>query len=393
MMRDLLIAGAGPVGLACALEAVRLGQSALVLDATPSPGASSRAVGVHPAALAALAPSGAGDALAAAARHVRLGEARARGRTLGVVRFGRLGGDYPFVATVPQERTEAILGERCTALGGAAVEWGSEVRSVRNAHDRVVARVRDASGATREEHARFAVIATGARGVDLTGLRAHVRQHAYRDRYLMADVPDLGADGDTAVIHLHAEGVLESFPLPGERRRYVAWARDTGRSRADPEQLGDRLRHVVATRTGSALAASAVGTASGFGVRRTLVPRMRRGRIAVIGDAAHEVSPIGGQGMNLGILDAVTLARVLGTAGERDGALGPDLDGALERWARRRRRAAGLSGLLAAANTRIGRPLGDAGDRARSLLLTAILRSPAERLLAAAYAMRFDPDG
>ena len=396
-MIDLIIIGAGPVGLACALEAARLGATARVLDAAAGPGASSRAVGVHPSALLALAPSGAGDAIAAEARQVRRGEARGRGRVLGAVRFARLGGPYPFVATVPQHRTEAVLADRIAALGGAEVAWNSEVRAVRTSDGGCAVDVRDAEGVLREEHARFVVVATGARGADLTALRAAARRHEYPDRYLMADVLDRGADADTAVIHLHPEGVLESFPLPSGRRRYVAWARGVPRTASgaadDAERLGERLRHAVAVRTGSSTAASAIETATGFGVRRVLVPRMRRGRTAVIGDAAHEVSPIGGQGMNLGILDAVTLARALYGAERGLAEAVPHLDAALDRWDRRRRRAAVVYGRLAAANTRVGRAYGEWGDRARSALLSATLRSPAERLLASAYTMRFDPDG
>ncbi|GAA2179725.1 NAD(P)/FAD-dependent oxidoreductase [Leucobacter tardus] len=396
-MIDLIVIGAGPVGLACALEAARLGATARVLDAAVGPGASSRAVGVHPSALLALAPSGAGDAIAAEARQVRRGEARGRGRVLGAVRFARLGGAYPFVATVPQQRTEAVLADRIAALGGSEVVWNAEVRAVRTADDRCAVDVHDAAGGLREEYARFVVVATGARGADLTGLRAAARRHEYPDRYLMADVPDRGADGDTAVIHLHPEGVLESFPLPGGRRRFVAWDRGVPRTASgaadDGARLGERLRHAVALRTGSPAAASAIGAATGFGVRRVLVPRMCRGRVAVIGDAAHEVSPIGGQGMNLGILDAVTLARALCGPERRLTDAVAHLDDALDRWDRRRRRAAVVSGRLAAANTRVGRARGEWGDRARSAVLSGTLHSPAERLLASAYTMRFDPDG
>lgn len=376
-MRDLLVVGAGPVGLALAAEATRLGASVGIIDGGAGPGLSGRAVGVHPATLEALAPSGAGDALAAQSRHVLRGEARSDRGTLGTVRFDRLRAPFPFVATLPQERTEAVLTETIARFGGPAVTWGETVESVRDTGDAAVARVRDASGARREERARFIAVATGARGADVTGLRAGLRRREYPDRYLMADVPDRGGDGDTAVIHLHSDGVLESFPLPDGRRRYVAWVPTVDAA------LGEALRPVVEARVGLA-AASAVETATAFGVRRTLVRRMHRGRIAILGDAAHEVSPIGGQGMNLGILDAVALARVLSASASGDGALA--------RWDRRRRRAAALSARVAAINTRLGRPASGTADRARGLLLETVLRTPAEGLLARTYAMRFDPD-
>jgi len=374
-MVEIVIVGAGPVGMLLSAELARLGTPARVLERRDAPGAGSRAVGVHSTALSAMELSGATARLLETARRVRIGEARSGGKSLGVVRFDRLKSRHPYVATLPQAATERALADTAHEWGAPEPERGIEVSSVRagaNGAEVFQADVADPI------HADIVVIAGGGRARDLHP--AHHRSHTYPDRYLMTDCVDAGEDGDRAVVHLSADGVLESFPLPGGMRRYVAWVEQGGDERGVP--AADRLRTAVAQRTGVAAAAAPIDSATAFGVRRALVGAMRVGPVIVIGDAAHEVSPIGGQGMNLGLIDAVTLAPFLARwAHERSAPA------ELGQWDRSRRRAAALSARVASVNTRLGRP----SRGSRSVAVRLALRSPVERMLARAYAMDFDP--
>lgn len=386
---DVAIVGAGPVGVLLSAELARAGVEAVTLEQRAESGGGSRAVGVHATALAAMEASGATARLLAAARLVRVGEARREGRPLGLVRFERLRTRHPYVATLPQPRTEQALAATAEAWGAAPPRRGERVRALVPHADRVEVRLADG----RALDARIVVVAGGLRARDLVPLRVHARR--YPDRYLMTDCADTGDDGDRAVVHLDPRGVLESFPLPDGRRRYVAWMPG-----GDPRALVERLREAVATRTGSDAAASAVAEATGFGVARSTLAAMRAGRVLAIGDTAHEVSPIGGQGMNLGLLDAVTLAPLLSRwvragasarAGDGEGDPVGDpagaLAGALLAWERRRRAAAARAGRIAAVNTVLGRPAHAAG----ALAVRGALASPGSALLAHAYAMGFDP--
>ncbi|WOQ69535.1 NAD(P)/FAD-dependent oxidoreductase [Microbacterium limosum] len=380
-MHDVVIAGAGPVGTLLQAELARLGVEATVIERRAQPGPGSRAVGVHPAALDALEASGATARILSSAIRVVRGEARAA-RPFGVVRFDRLEARHPYVATLPQSRTEDALAEAAASWGATAVVRGCTVEGVRGGPEAVRLRLRRGD-VTTEETARIVVVATGSAGRAITPLTASTRIRAYPDRYVMTDAPDATGEGTTAVVHLHPEGVLESFPLPGGMRRFVAW-----RSPADAEaEPTGWLRDAITRRTGSADAASAVSTAAAFGVRRALVPRMRWGRVVAIGDAAHEVSPIGGQGMNLGLIDAATLAPLLASWI----VTGEEPAGELREWDRRRRRAAAMSARIATANTVIGRTAGPVAHRARTAALRGILHSPAANMLARAYSMGLDP--
>ena len=376
-MPDVVVVGAGPVGMLCAGELAARGVEVALLERRSAPGSGSRAIGIHAPVLAALEPSGLTERLLAEAVRVGRGEARADGRPLGTVRFDRLPVRFPFVATLPQADTEAALAARAPApLRGA------RVLAVLPRRDGVVVRAA-VDGRIIERTARVVVVATGGGGRDLVYRRDAVPATVYRDRYLMTDAATAPRPhADVAVVDLGRAGVLESFPLPGGRRRFVVW--DEPGADPAPEARVVRLRAALAAR-GEHDAAAAVTDATAFGVRRVAAPRLRNGRVLVIGDAAHEVSPIGGQGMNLGLLDAVGVAPLV-ARWIRDGEA-PEAE--LRRWEARRIASARRAGRLAAMNTGLGRPLGRA-HALRTAGVRTMLAPPLGRLFAHAYAMGLD---
>lgn len=370
-MPEVIVIGAGPVGLLMAAELRRCGVKVEILEQRAVPGHGSRAIGIHPPVLAALQACGLTAELLHHAVQVPRGEARSRGQLVATVDFDRLRSEFPFIATLPQAATEQVLSQ-----AGPPPQRAAEVTAIRPTGVDV-----QLDTALGERRAPLVVLAAGARSRSLVYRRPAAR--TYPDQYLMADVK-VGdrADAKTAVIHLDSTGVLESFPLPEGRRRFVAW--DPPGAASDPQQRSCRLQDALAARGESANV-----EATAFGVRRYVAPRMRNGRLFVIGDAAHEVSPIGGQGMNLGLLDAASLAPLL-AAWVRSG-VAPEAE--LHQWERARlssaRRAAGLAEL----NTRLGRAASPPVDALRRSGLRVMLGPGTGRLFTRAYAMGFDTHG
>lgn len=383
-MPDVIVIGAGPVGTLLAAELARRDVDVEVIERRDRSGEGSRAIGLHAPVLSALEEGGATDRILEHAVRVTRGEARSDGKLLGVVRFDRLSMRHPYVATLPQAKTEAAL-----AAGAPEPRRGTTVTAVRTADADVRLSVTDARG-DDELRAPIVVVAAGVGARDLVFRPGAVRRTSYPDRYLMsdADAPDR-PDAETAVVHLAAGGVLESFPLPGGRRRFVAWdaAAGVGAGEADPDDPDARLARLrtALRERGEASAADAVTSATGFRVRRVLSPAMRRGRLVVIGDSAHEISPIGGQGMNLGLLDAACLAPLLAEWTRT----GVEPASALAQWERDRLRSARIAGRMAAVNMRLGRPVSATTHALRRRTLGAALAATGS-LIPHAYAMGLD---
>ncbi|AND17353.1 FAD-dependent oxidoreductase [Rathayibacter tritici] len=390
---DVLVVGGGPVGLLLGALLARDGVGVQVWERRPAVPHGSRAIGIHPPSLDAFAAVGADVPVLAEATRVREGVARSRGRTLGTLSFASASATHPYVVTLDQHRTEAILRERLEAAAPEALRPGLALTGLLRRGSRVEVTGTGPGGEPVSVSAAFVVGADGARSTvrELLGIRTTGRD--YPDRYVMGDFTDPEPAGltGTALVDVGPAGVVESFPLPGGRRRYVALSgpdRSLGAPAWRPEEAPDQeaalaLAVTVRDRTGAEADPATCTMLSGFGVRRREAERMGVGRVVLIGDAAHEISPIGGQGMNLGWLDAAELAPLLAGAVHRgEGGPWPD-------FARRRTIAARRAARQAEANMALGRPLGVLAHRGREAFLRTALALPTSDLLARVYAMRW----
>ncbi|WP_420365352.1 NAD(P)/FAD-dependent oxidoreductase [Curtobacterium sp. L3-7] len=393
----VLVAGGGPVGLFLGALLAHAGVDVQVWEARSSAPSGSRAIGIHPPSLDALGTIGAARPVLDEACLVRTGVARSRGRTLGTLSFALASATHPYVATLDQHRTEAILRARLAAVAPDALRTGTRLTAMTRHADHV-----DAIGTGEDGpiglRAAFVVGADGARSTVRRLLGIGTTGREYPEQYVMGDFADPEPDTarSSALVDVGPDGVVESFPLPGARRRYVVL---TGRGASTTEQVSTEeisteeistdavsaatLVRAVRERTDAAVDADTCSMLAGFRVRRTEAERIGVGRALLIGDAAHEISPIGGQGMNLGWLDAAALAPLL-TEAVRTGAAGP-----WPEYAARRQAVARRAARQAEANMALGRPATGPTALAREVMLRTALGLPSAHLLARVYAMRW----
>jgi 2-polyprenyl-6-methoxyphenol hydroxylase-like FAD-dependent oxidoreductase len=365
---EVLIIGAGPVGLFMAALLLQDGVDVQVLEQRGAPEPQSRAIGIHPPALAALAGTGVAEAMIAEGVQIRRGMAMAGGKCLARMSFAGVSDRFPFVLSLPQARTEAHLERRVNELGDGALHRGVRLTGLSDDGGRVSVEADSKSGTLRYS-APLVIAADGVRSTVRALQGADVRVKEYPDSYLMGDFADGTGFGPDAALFLSGAGIVESFPLPGQLRRWVVRlgtgdAPAGGPAAGGPAAGGPAagapgvdarwLMGCVRERTGLAIDAGTNSMLSRFGVRTRLAPRMVAGRVVMIGDAAHEVSPIGGQGMNLGWLDAAALAPIVSAA-----VRGQDVTDRLRTFERTRLRAAARAARQAEINMALGRPLTD----------------------------------
>ncbi|MBP2411372.1 2-polyprenyl-6-methoxyphenol hydroxylase-like FAD-dependent oxidoreductase [Arthrobacter stackebrandtii] len=381
-MLDVAVVGAGPVGLHLGALLLQAGLSVRILEQLPAPRPDSRAIGIHPPALAALGLAGVAEPLLAAGVQVHSGVARSGGAEVGRLRLS------PPVLTLKQARTEAVLAARVHSLDPQALVRGFRVTSLRDGGSFVTLSGSPAAGAgpggleatgARHIQARLVVGADGAHSAvrRLLGIPTGGRDHP--DKYLMGDFPDTGCDGATAVLYLEPGGIVESFPLPDGLRRWVVHT-DSLLSGAGAAELAGLIHE----RTGIRVDAGANSMLSAFGVRTRLARSMVSGRAVLVGDAAHEISPIGGQGMNLGWLDAAALAPIIEAALQ-----GSNTGRQLAGFERDRMRAARAAARQAQLNMVLGRAMPPSHLQLRNSVLGRVvaLRS-AHDLVAGRFTMQ-----
>ncbi len=368
---DVVIAGGGPVGIFLGILLLQAGISVRVLERRPERSGHSRAIGIHPPALQVLASAGVVDQLVGEGTAIRRGEARSQGRLVATLPFEDVSPIYPFVLALQQCRTDDILERRLLELDPDALVRGVRVLSMDDDGDGVLVRAHSESGdgGTREFRARIGVASDGAKSVLRDRMGVRVRRNKYPDTYLMgdfADAPEPGEDRN-AILYLEPDGIVESFPLPGGIRRWVMRTRSLER-----EPTAISLVEEIGHRTGVVLDPTSNSMLSAFEVRSQLAHSMIHGRTVLLGDAAHEISPIGGQGMNLGWLDAADLAPLI-TASVRSALSGAARGRALAAFDSRRRRAATVAARQAHLNMMLGRPLPARVLAARNRILATVI--------------------
>jgi len=308
---EILIIGAGPTGLAMACALRTFGVPCRIVDQGdgPTPEHQSRALGVQARTLEALQRLGIAEALVGEGRAIRgadlyVGRRRRARLTLEALEPET---GYPFVLSVPQGVTERRMLERLEALGGR-IDWRTGLTGLTAQDHGVVAKLEREDGSVCERRADWLIGCDGPRSVVRSSLGLSFTGSTYEERFLLADLRlKTELEPDRAGILIGPEGLSAAIPLPeaGFWRLIDA----TGGAEAEtPESIRQRFVDLLRASAPGAIEVRGAVWTSAFHIHRRVVDHYRIGRCFLVGDAAHVHSPVGGQGMNTGIQDAVNLA-------------------------------------------------------------------------------------
>ena len=304
---NILITGAGPAGLALAAELRRRGVDPTIIDCQPAGANTSRACVVHARTMEVLEPLGVTEDLLAQGIKVPIFRVRDRGRPLITVDFSEIQSPYTFTLMIPQDRVERCLLDHLEELGGGVARPCELVRFTASA-SHVEAQVRADDGAKT-------INADWLIGCD--GMRSLVREQSgiafeggeYRQSFVLADVHmQWPLSRDEVTLFYSPNGLMVVAPLPVDRFRIVATVDEA------PELPSASYMQSILDARGPSENPGCIRDvrwSSRFHIQHRLAQSPRLGRILLCGDAAHVHSPAGGQGMNTGIQDSISLADAL----------------------------------------------------------------------------------
>ncbi|MFF8835567.1 FAD-dependent monooxygenase [Streptomyces sp. NPDC015130] len=342
---DVLVVGAGPVGLSAAAELRRRRVRCRLIDRLAAPLPYAKAVGIQPRTLEIWDRMGLARTVLEAAVEMRGQLVYVDGRERARIELA-LPPEVPYrFAALPQYATEHLLEEYVAGLG-TTVERGTELLSFTQDPDGVTAVLRTAAGAEEETRVGYLIGCDGAHSTVRKQLGLTFEGGAFPEEYMLADVEadwDLPYGYGVRSSHLADDGttddLLVCIPLPGTGRYRMsmlvppelstngAGAAGTGgpdgQAGRDTRPRGDRVAHgleagrapelshiqaVVDRLAPKPATLSRMRWSSVFRISHRIVDRYGDGRAFVAGDAAHIHPPTGAQGMNTGIQDACNLA-------------------------------------------------------------------------------------
>jgi 2-polyprenyl-6-methoxyphenol hydroxylase-like FAD-dependent oxidoreductase len=322
----VLVVGAGPSGLFCAVELARHGVPSRVVERLPRPHRQARATVLQPATLEILHQAGLLDQVLASSVH--LGYARLYDRALHCVAetpFAGTGCRWDFQCSLPQWRTEQLLTDRLAELGGT-VQRGVSVVSLTETDDDVDVDLQDADGQVEQAKVRWVIGAGGAHSPTRHSMQEDLPGSTYPGSALVAEITvRCGLPRDGGALIATPRGYVLLSPLPGGR--WLTFVGDLDEAEVDaltgasaPDAVAAAIGHRVPA---DVVQVADVGWSSTFRMHRRLAPHLADKRRFLLGDAGHLSSPFGGEGLNSGLHDAANLAWKL--ALERRGRARPVL--------------------------------------------------------------------
>jgi 2-polyprenyl-6-methoxyphenol hydroxylase-like FAD-dependent oxidoreductase len=373
---DILIAGGGPAGLYLAGRLLQNGISCVVLEKKTEIDHHSKSLGIHPVSLDIFDKAGISNHFLEKGLKIKQGIAFWNLENIGTISFESCPKPHNYILAIPQWQTEEILEGWVRSLNPGCLIRGANVTAIRQ-NSRSVSITFKAGENEQTLTGRFGVACDGKKSLIRKSLQIPYYGGSYPDSYIMGDFSDNTSFGSDAAVFLHKDGLIESFPLPDGNRRWVVKT-DSFIQSPSPNNLiqllYERIAHDLSSQNNFMV--------SSFGVQHYLAGNLHKGRFLLAGDAAHIVSPIGGQGMNLGWIDAEACVKMFTRILQKPAFY----SGEFQIYSNRQRKIAKQAARRAAVNMWLGRK----ENSGRLIKLTArlITKKPFSRGFARVFTMR-----
>lgn len=309
---DVLIIGAGPSGLVTALWLATHGISIRIIDKAKADVSTSRALAIQARTLELYRQLDIAEEVVANGHKVRATNIWSEGTYRGHIPIGDIGTGltpYPFIHIFSQDQHERLLENRLASFG-VHVERGLEFIGFTENDSSITARLKSTDHENDIEtcEAAFIVGCDGphstvrhAAGIDYDGA-------TYSHTFFVADIEGAGPtfNGEAHVSFNESEFML-LFPYDDDHRARISGAIDdeTAERKGTDISFEDIAPQI---KRSFKMQIDKMNWFSTYRSHHRVAASFAKGRVFLVGDAAHIHSPVGGQGMNTGIGDAINLA-------------------------------------------------------------------------------------
>jgi 2-polyprenyl-6-methoxyphenol hydroxylase-like FAD-dependent oxidoreductase len=308
MKPQVLVIGAGPVGLTMAAELARYGVPVRIVDKAAQRTDKSKALVLWSRTLELLDRAGCSGTFVAAGQKVVGANFIAGSKLIGHISIATVESPYPYALMLPQSDTERLLEDHLSRQG-VTVERQVEATTFTTNESGVTTILRHEDGQEETLSTEWLIGCDGAHSMVRHSLGLSFEGDTLPSDWALADIHLRGYPFPEIELaaYWHEEGVLVFFPIAPGRFRVIA---DVGLSAAlhPVNPTLDQVQTLIDRRGPGGLVASDPIWLSAFRINERKVGNYRSGRVFVAGDAAHVHSPAGGQGMNTGMQDAFNLA-------------------------------------------------------------------------------------
>ncbi|MBV8671627.1 MAG: FAD-dependent monooxygenase [Candidatus Eremiobacteraeota bacterium] len=321
----VLIAGAGPTGLVLALSLARRGIPVRLIDQAEAAGDQSRAMAVQARTLEFYQQFGFADEVIASGVkmervHLREGgDSSSKGFEVLSVTFRDLGkglSPYPFALAFPQDDHQRLLVAKLQDAG-VEVEWRTKLTDFDQDGASITARLEHGDNRTEQVRAEYLCGCDGAHSTVRETLKLGFVGGTYPQLYYVADVQIEGGFERDLFLNLGVKTLAILLPVRsrGVQRLIglVPSEVDTGADLSF-EELRPHVEPLIGKRV------TQVNWFATYRVHHRVADHFQVGRAFICGDAGHVHSPVGGQGMNTGIGDAINLGWKLAMVARRRAA-------------------------------------------------------------------------